>query len=212
MCHPRVVTASQTGAKRGRGRPPRTAEQRADARAVLVERSLVAIRDEGADISIETLATRLGVGRSVIYDQFESKTGIADAIALHFVEQFDEGLTSRIADGEMTTPQDLARESVRFLVDLIDREPEYYRFSIRAMQATGAGVLDNGLARALRARAEQFGLLGARVGDDPSGRLLVDGIFGFLFASIESWQSTGEPERETVVTRLTDAVTRLLNP
>lgn len=189
-----------------RGRPRRTPAQRAAQRADLIDRAIGAIRAAGPDVSMDELADRMGVSKPVVYDEFGGRVGLADAIAVASWQRLEHDLLQSLTTASHVDIGLIVRGSIDGLVRFIETEPQLYSFFVRAVRTDGRGLLDNGLVRVLR---ERLGFVissfGARVDPDELA-VLADGVYGFLFAAIESWQSTGRPSRDVIVDRLSEVI------
>ena len=168
-----------------------------------------ALRDGGPDLSIDDLANAAGVSKPVLYDEFGGKLGIADAIALVLAEDLEFAVLNEIAAHEDGFDIDLViRSAIDSLIATIDREPELYAFLVRSIRVSDRGFLDNALVRVVRDRA--FMIIGLAAPDAPAGHVavLTDGLFGFVFAAVESWQDTHEPDRDELVRALSTVIRR----
>ena len=191
---------------RRRGRPPRTEAQRAAQRTRLVEAAMDAIRSSGADVSIDDLAIAAGVSKPVLYDEFGGKLGVADAIAVVLAEQVERDVVAELTKAKALDMSSAVGAVVGALVTLIDDEPELYAFLVRSIRTSDRGFLDNALVRVIHERAALImGLLAPGVSDEHLA-VLTDGVFGFLFAAVESWQATRRPPKDELVQVLTAVI------
>ena len=78
-------------------------------------------------------------------------------------------------------------------------DPEVYGFIQRSVRVSDRGVLDNPLVRILHDRVEMLISLLAPDADKAMVSVVTDGMFGFIFAMVESWQVAQEPSQEEVV-------------
>lgn len=162
-----------------------------------------AVRDRGADVSIDDLATHVGVSKPVLYSEFGDKKGIADAIAVHLAEGIEREVMATIDIRPGFDIESGIRVVIGSLVDLVVSEPELYAFIVRSIRISDRGLLDNALVRAIHQRAR---LLVAMIAPGASNELvqvLSDGLFGFVFGSIESWYETRPTDRDVLVEALT---------
>jgi AcrR family transcriptional regulator len=201
-----VAASPEAPAPRRRGRPPRTDEQRAAHRTRLVEAAIGAIRAQGPDVSIDDLAAAAGVSKPVLYDEFGGRLGIADAIAVVVAGRLEEQVLSELAERGITDLDLAIRAVIQALVDLVGDEPELYVFLVRAIRNSDRGLLDNALLGVMHDRASL--LVGFIAPGVPAAhlRVLTDGLFGFVFAAVESWHTTKEPDRRELVDTLTDVI------
>lgn len=192
--------------KRRRGRPPRSADERAAQRERLVDATMAGIRASGPDISVDDLATAAGVSKPVLYDEFGGKLGIADAIAVHLAEDLEARVLDEFSRGEIFDIETTIRSVIDGIIDIILREPALYAFLVRAIRASDRGFLDNALVRVIHDRATTLVGLVAPGTPDTHLDVLTDGLFGFVFAAVESWYPTRQPERHELVRALTTVI------
>ena len=167
-----------------------------------------ALRDGGPDLSIDDLASAAGVSKPVLYDEFGGKLGIADAIALVLAEDLEFTVLGEIATLDSFDIDVVIRSAIDSLIAIIVREPELYAFLVRSIRAGVRGFLDNALVRVVRDRASA--IIGLAAPNAPADHVavLTDGLFGFVFAAVESWQVTHEPERDELVRALSTVIRR----
>ncbi len=91
------------------------------------------------------------------------------------------GETTRHDDGRCSS-------GANALIGLLVDEPEIYGFIVRSMRASDRGVLDNPLVRTLHDRVQMLISLLAPDADEAMVSVVTDGMFGFIFAMVESWQ------------------------
>lgn len=192
-----------TGA-RTRGRPPRTEEQRAAQRLRLTEAAMDAIRQGGAELSIDDLALAAGVSKPVLYDEFGGKLGIADAMAVLLAERIERKVIGELTDIESLDFTAVIRLVVEALINLIADEAELYAFLVRSIRSSDRGFLDNALVRVIHDRAMVVvKLLAPAPTLDPDAiSVLTDGLFGFMFAAVESWMPVRRPPQDEFIDTL----------
>lgn len=167
-----------------------------------------AIRDGGPDSSIDDLAAAAGVSKPVLYDEFGGKLGIADAIALVLAEDVELTVTDEISATDGFDVDAIIGAAVDSLIDIIVREPELYAFLVRSIRVSDRGFLDNALVRVVRDRATMIVGLVAPTAPAAHVAVLTDGLFGFVFAAVESWQESRRPERDELVRALSTVIRR----
>jgi AcrR family transcriptional regulator len=201
-----ATTATPAAAPRRPGRPPRSEQERAAQRARLLDAAMAAIRDGGPDLSIDELAAAAGVSKPVLYDEFGGKVGMADAMAVVLTQRVEREVLDELAKGPAIDAETSVRLAVTALIDLIADEPNIYAFLVRSMRSNDRGFLDNALVREMHARATVVVRLAAPDVDQATLRVLTDGLFGFLFGAVESWQATRKPPKA----KLVDGLTRII--
>lgn len=205
--HPAPVSeAPQQPTGRPRGRPPRTAEQRAAQRSRLIAAVRRGLGEFGAEASIEDLAAVAGVSKPVLYDEFGDKFGIADAVAVALAEELEARVIEQLAAGGQYDIKAMVGHIIEALVDITEREPHSYAFIVRAIRTSDRGFLDNALVRAVHERSQMLiQLVAANVPEDRLA-ILLDGLFGFTFAAIESWHTNRTAERSDLIEDLSEVV------
>jgi len=194
-----------TGTTR-RGRPPRTDEQRAEQRAQLLDAAMKAIRRHGPDVSIDDIAADAGVSKPVLYGHFGDKLGLADAISVELAERATVLTAAALAEDDRVDLRVAVVAIVEALVGLVEDEPAIYGFLVRTIRSGERGFFDNALVEVIRERGGLLvGLINPAI-DQQWSRVLIDGAFGFLLFSVESWQLSGSPPRDQLVRTLADVV------
>lgn len=198
-----------TGVAR-RGRPRLTEGQRATQRAEVLAGAMDSIRRRGAEVSLQEIAHDSGVSKPVLYGHFGDRLGLADAIAVVMADDVTDTAmdeVERLSEPGGEIHFDAAvRAIVASLIDVVEQEPAIYGFLIRTIRAGERGFFDNALVDVIRLRGGRLVELANPRIDRDVREVLVDGAFGFLLFSIESWKATGAPGREELVEMLTDAV------
>jgi AcrR family transcriptional regulator len=181
------------------GRPSRTESQRSLQRQRLLDDAIAAIRIHGSGVSVENIAAQAGVSKPVIYAESGDKAGLADALALERAQQMERSLIAGLAAGEPLDTTAAVQLGASALIGLVVDDPEIYGFIQRSMRASDRSVLDNPLVRILHDRVEMLISLLAPDADKAMVSVVTDGMFGFIFAMVESWQVAQEPSQEEVV-------------
>jgi AcrR family transcriptional regulator len=164
----------------------------------LLDDAMTAIRVHGSSVSVENIAAQAGVSKPVIYAEFGDKAGIADALALERAQQMERTLIAQLADSEPLDTSMAVQLGASALIGLLVDEPEIYGFIVRSMRDSDRGVLDNPLVRTLHERVGMLISLLAPDADKAMVSVVTDGMFGFIFAMVESWQVAREPSQEEV--------------
>ena len=165
-----------------------------------------AIRTGGPELSMDDLAAAVGVSKPVLYDDIGDKLAIADAVASVLADTLERQVVEKLGSRDGLDFERIVHVTVDALVDLTCDEPHLYSFLTRSMRSGDRGFLDNGLVRVLHARAAVVTRLAYPPRDEVTLAVLTDGLFGFTFAAIESWQRAGAPNRGELVDRLTAVI------
>lgn len=168
------------------------------------------IRDRGAEVSLDDIAVDSGISKPVIYGHFGDRLGLADAIAVVVADGVTE-TTVREVERRAEVGGEVDFESavgaiVTSLVDVVEREPAIYGFLVRTIRSGERGFFDNALVDVIRERGGRLVEFANPGIDHAVRKLVVDGAFGFLLFSIESWKATRTPDRGELVETLTNAV------
>jgi AcrR family transcriptional regulator len=141
---------------------PRSAQER---RQELLDATRRAIRALGPSVAMDEIAAEAGITKPILYRHFESRAGLATAIASDYATAFLAHVTARIQGA--ATAADLVRAVIDAFVEFVERDPELFAFisdehGFGRLAATGHAVqshrpLQRGLAFALRNALESQG-------------------------------------------------------
>jgi len=124
-----AIVAQQTppAAIKTDGRKRRWHQHKVDRRNELVDGTLEAIRRRGSNVSMDEIASEIGVSKTVLYRYFVDKNDLTTAVMMRFAQttlipNMAAALSSNL-DGF-----DLTREIIRVYVETVAAEPEPYQF------------------------------------------------------------------------------------
>ena len=125
---------------------------------------------------MEQIAAEAGVSKATLYDNFDGKAGLTDALLDRYgrevLEQFATGL------GQPLTAQQVVRGGIEIFVRLIEAQPETYRFIV--LNADGGAVMADVAAPVTALVHSEL----ARQGLDPSGsEALAHATLGAVFTT-----------------------------
>lgn len=194
-----------------RGRPPLSDSERAERHADLTDRAIRAVREGGADQSIEDLAGRLGVSKPVIYATFGGRSGVAEAMSVELASRMQSSVVAQLGpmldDGTYDVTVDRVVDLiVEGLLALVEQEPEIYAFIVTTIRGERRGVLDNALAGVVSEHIHPIIEVATPSLSADGQAVLTDGIYGLALATLESWQTTRALPREAVVRMLTTII------
>ena len=159
---------------KGPARRPRTDAQRNRER--LVDAAKAAFADAGADVSLDEIARRAGVGIGTLYRHFPTRDAIVEAVYRREVEQLADAATRLL--GAMP-PGDALREWMRLFLDYVATKKvlasalgaivrgcnDLYAFSTTQITGAMALLVERAIAAGdIRADADPDDLLRALVG------------------------------------------------
>jgi AcrR family transcriptional regulator len=147
-------------------------------RALLVEAAAQVFRGRHpSEVSFEEVAEAGGVSRSLVYAYFGDRGGLIAAVYLHNLERLDAEL-GRALDERLPDEVRLRRIIRRYLLFARDNQASWNLMA-------AAGVLQHpAIQGARRARIERIASAWA---DEPSARLIAQGVVGLLEAGAQDW-------------------------
>lgn len=158
-----------------------------------------AVRTHGPDATIAQMAEAAGVSKPVLFAEFGDKLGVADAVAVVLADRVERDVLSTLAAAPEFNVHSAIGAIVEGLVSLVVSEPELYGFLARSIRSSDRGFLDNALVRVVHERALLLVGTAAAGAKRREVEVLTDGVFGFAFAAIESWQSGRKLSRARLV-------------
>lgn len=122
------------------GRKRRWHQHKVERRTELVDGTLDAIRRRGRDVSMDEIATDIGVSKTVLYRYFVDKNDLTTAVMMRFAQttlipNMATALSAQL-DGFALT-----REIIRVYVDTVAAEPEIYPFVMANSSASKSKVI-----------------------------------------------------------------------
>jgi len=219
-----MTTSAPASAPVRDGRDARWAEHRATRRRELVEHTLRAIREHGPGVGMDDIAAQAGTSKPVLYRHFRDRNGVY----LGVVEAVDARVLAELAavadrsghgpDGGPADVTELITAMVSAYLELVQRDPEIYRFVVTRplLESThpastgvdAAGTLTGRIGDRL---AEILAAHLRRSGRDPAPAVTWGhGIAGFVRAATDHWVSHRPPG--TSAETVTAEVIEMLRP
>jgi len=124
---------------RKRGRPAGGPDR--DARRLeLLAAARAAIRRDGVDVSMDTIAAEAGVTKPMLYSHFGDKAGLTSAL----VEEIGAELRSLLVEetSEIVDAREFVRSTIDGYVSLFEAEPNIYRFVTGGDASHGRKLVD----------------------------------------------------------------------
>lgn len=179
----------------------RTPQER---RQAFLEAAMVAIRRDGAKVSMEAIARQGGVTKPIVYRLFGDRDGLLRALGENLAAQVLHEVTRALEEAG-NNPKEMLRTAIAAYVALIDEDPEVYRF-VTEQSRTAPGTTITGLsADVARAIAVVLGeQLRARNVDSGAAEPWAFGIVGMVHLAGDWWVRTRTLPREQLVTYLVD--------
>lgn len=185
------------------GRKRRWHQHKVERRTELVDGALDAIRRLGSDVSMDEIATEIGVSKTVLYRYFVDKNDLTTAVMMRFTQTT---LIPNMAGALSTSLEgyDLTREIIRVYVETVASEPEPYRFVMtnnsagkNKVIADSEQIIARMLALMLRQRMKRVGM--DTSGVEPWAYLIVGGVQ----LATHSWMSNPRMSAEELIDYLT---------
>ncbi|MBS1837419.1 MAG: TetR/AcrR family transcriptional regulator [Actinobacteria bacterium] len=179
------------------------ADQRLERREELLDAAVLAIRRDGAGVSMEDIAHEAGITKPILYSNFGDKAGLADALA----KRFTRDLVTRF--GEVWATTDDTRERVERAIDawvgFIESDPHIYRFLSEGSFGAGRRLEDRRLVSDVgvvvaRALGEWLRQQGA---DSGPAEPWAYGVLGMVHVTTEWWLDRRTLSRKDLVDYLT---------
>ncbi|NKY88069.1 TetR/AcrR family transcriptional regulator [Nocardia veterana] len=174
-------------------------------RAEVIEAAVEVIEDNGAEVSVQQIADRLGLPRPVVYRHFDGRTDLDEQIRGRILESLLAQLLPTLRlDG---TVKDAVRGAVGTYVGWVAAHPHLHRFlAAGAPHGDSSQALAGARDRIGTRLADLFATAAARIGIDPlRARPMAFGIVGFVDAVVNSWRAEtaatlGSEQIEAIVT------------
>lgn len=175
-----VAEQLRVGAAKTDGRKRRWHQHKVERRNDLIDGTIEAIRRRGRYVSMDEIASEIGVSKTVLYRYFVDKNDLTTAVMMRFAQttlipNMAAALSSNL-DGF-----DLTREIIRVYVQTVANEPEPYRFVMANSSASKSKVIADSeriiarmLAVVLRRRMREAGM--DTRGVDPWAYMIVGGV------------------------------------
>jgi AcrR family transcriptional regulator len=183
------------------------AERRRLRRGELLDAAIDVIRREGADVTMEEMATAGGISKPILYRHFVDRDGLVAAITERALDEIGELLDGKIAEARADEPPHSIRATIDAFFEYVERDPELYRF-----------IVDNGAKRANVATVAFVDRIAERVADTLGAGLAERGhdpapaaiwgraIVGMVQTTAAWWISGAAIDRRQAVDTLTDLV------
>jgi AcrR family transcriptional regulator len=187
--------------RRKPGRPKGATRDPQERRSDLLAAAERAIRRHGPNVSMEQIADEAGVAKATLYDNFDGKHGLTDAL----LERYGARVLTTIAAGldQPRTPHQVMRGGIEVFVAVIERELDLYRF---VLAENGSRTMLDESAPAVTALLGSL-LRQAEV-DSGGAEAMARAVLGGIFAAAEWWSDQQTMSRSDFV----DYLDRLMWP
>ncbi|AWV48707.1 TetR family transcriptional regulator [Mycobacterium leprae Kyoto-2] len=185
------------------GRKRRWHQHKVERRNELVDGTIDAIRRQGRFLSMDEIAGKIGVSKTVLYRYFIDKNDLTTAVMMRFAQTT---LIPNMAAALSTNLDgfDLTREIIRVYVKTVAAEPEPYQFVMANSSASKSKVIADSeriiarmLAVMIRRRMQEAGMDAGGV--EPWAYLIVGGVQ----LATHSWMSDPRMSADELIDYLT---------
>jgi AcrR family transcriptional regulator len=187
--------------------PVSLAERRRARRGELLAAAIEVIRREGANVTMEEMATAGGISKPILYRHFVDRDGLVAAITDNALEEIGAILDTKLAKARTDEPPYSIRATIDAFFEYVEREPQLYRFiagnESRRAQPETIAFADQVAAQI--ADALGHGLVERGLDPSPAaiwGRAIV----GMVQTTAAWWTAGGDVTRSQAVDALTDLV------
>jgi AcrR family transcriptional regulator len=188
------------------GRSTRRQEHRRLREQRLLDAVLEVIARQGPAVSMERLASELGVTKPILYRYFEDRAGLYRAVARVTLDRLMGELQAALA--QPIEPRQLLSEGIDAYLTFIEREPQLYRFLMqRAVveQAEAQATITHFIRDVGRAVSQTMGeQLRAAGADSAAAEAWAYGVVGMVQLSGDWWLERRTMPRPRLVAYLVD--------
>jgi AcrR family transcriptional regulator len=144
VTEPETATAGPGGATPHQR--PRGAPARSERREALLDAADAALREDGPEVAMETVAARAGVTKPILYRHFGDRAGLMTAVARRHAEWLVASIREALAG--QAEPRERIRVTIDTYLGFLEGDPDLHRAAARlGVFANGPhGVLDEAQA------------------------------------------------------------------
>jgi AcrR family transcriptional regulator len=180
-------------------------------RGALLDAADRAIRREGPQVSMATIAAEAGITKPILYRHFGDKSGLYQALAERHTRSVINLLRPELARPGADLA-DRARTTINAYLDTIAANLNLYRFLFHRASAEDTRTHTR-VAAIVRGMGEDLGHViatGWSVPDPVRAQVLGHAFVGMVQATGDWWLEHREADRDVVVGQLVDVIVRAL--
>jgi AcrR family transcriptional regulator len=187
-------------------RPP-LAERRQLRRGELLDAAIDVIRRQGADVTMEEMATAGGITKPILYRHFVDRDGLVSAVTETALREIGSILDVKLGEALSDEPPHSIRATIDAFFEYVEREPELYRFIVENDARRGGPATVAFTERIAERVADTLAHGLVERGLDPSpaaiwGRAIV----GMVQKTAAWWSGGADVSRQEAVDTLTNLV------
>lgn len=201
------------------GRQRRWAEHKEERRRVIIDAAIAELEAaDGAEVHVQQIAERAGLGRTVVYRHFADREDLDRAVQERVLTMLAAELLPQLTlDG---TIAEIIRRIVGTYVGWTAKHPELHAFSEREVAGEGGTSPLQRAVTEIAAQVEQLIVLAAEqlgldLRDDDAAALdpLVFALVGAVFGGVRRWRSRPEraPDVRVFTVLLSDTVWHMID-
>ena len=172
----------------------------------LLEAVLRVIARDGPNVSMERLASELGVAKPILYRYFDDRAGLYRAVARDTLDRMMAELQAALA--QPVEPRQLLAEVIDAYLSFIEREPQLYRFLMQRSlpeQAAAQVAISHFIRDVGRAVSQTMGeQLRAAGADAAAAEAWAYGVVGMVQLAGDWWLEQRPMPRPRLVAYLVD--------
>ncbi|HEU0191588.1 MAG TPA: TetR/AcrR family transcriptional regulator [Mycobacterium sp.] len=193
------------------GYEARWQQHNAERRTLILQAAVAVIEDSppGADISVQSIAKRAGVAKSVVYRQFSGKDELERRIRSYLVDDFAAVLDAKL-DVSSGSLREILTRSVRAVADWMADRQQLNEFARRGPTLDGTADAAGELKRRIARRGEDIiAAIAATIGADSTAFESVPfAVATMVEGTLASWLREAPPTRtrEQMATTLAEII------
>lgn len=157
---------------------------------------------------MDELAAEAGITKPILYSHFGDRAGLADALAERTADMLIRAIAGALRDAAKTeSALEITQSAIQAFCDFIEREPNIYRFLVRAT-FDDADPVSSRLATEVASRIAVLLGHGLREtgGDSGAAEPWAFGMVGMAFAGGEWWLGRRTMSKQDLVNYLTQLI------
>lgn len=177
--------------------------ERESRRELLLAAADLVVQRDGASASMVAIAAEAGITKPILYRHFGDKSGLYAALADRHTERLLHALLAALSAGR--SPRDRVHRTVDAYLQVLEQEPQVYRFLVQSVEAAPVHGQVRGFVRQLqdqlaRGICQELELSAG----DVRAAVWAAGIVGMVQAAGDWWLERGELSRADLTDSLTD--------
>lgn len=175
-------------------------------RQTMILRAAVELLESGADCSMQQVATRAGLAKSVVYRQFDGRDDLDRRVRAHLIDEFAATITTDL-DISTGSIMDILHRTIHSVADWLADHPRLHEFARTGPthDVPGIDAVTNLKLRVSRQARDLIAALGQEIGVDAGPFASVPfAVVTMVEGTLREWVRDPAPEksREEIVADL----------